>query len=167
MPPKFVCRPKAKAKAKANAIKSVNNVSQLGKALLGYSQDNGNKLPAGARWCDDILREAQTPKNYVSPQDPSASSLRAETGQNFSSYALNAAVAGKGYFDLAPDTVLIFECPLGWNGTGGAEDIHRMRSRNPLYGSLQTIAVVMADGSARQVRFTEFNGLNWTGQRRR
>ncbi len=156
----------AKAKAKANAIKSVNNAASLGKALLGYSQDNGNKLPAGARWCDDILREAQTRKIYVSPQDPSAS-VRAEAGQDFSSYALNAAVAGKGYFDLAPDTVLVFECPLGWNGSGGAADIHGMRARNPLYGSLQTIAVVLADGSARQVRFTESNGLNWTGQKRR
>jgi hypothetical protein len=156
----------ARAKAKANAIKSVNNVSQLGKALLGYSQDNGNKLPAGARWCDDILREAQTRKIYVSPQDPSAS-VRAEAGQNFSSYALNAAVAGKGYFDLAPDTVLVFECPLGWNGTGGLADIQRARAQRGSYSSLLRIAVTMVDGSTAQATFGELGRFNWTGQRRR
>ena len=35
----------ARAKAKANRIKCVNNLSSLGKATLGFSQDNGGRTP--------------------------------------------------------------------------------------------------------------------------
>jgi prepilin-type N-terminal cleavage/methylation domain-containing protein len=35
----------ARAKAKANRIKCVNNLSSIGKASLGFSQDNGGRTP--------------------------------------------------------------------------------------------------------------------------
>ena len=35
----------ARAKAKANRIKCVNNLSSIGKGLLGFSQDNGSRTP--------------------------------------------------------------------------------------------------------------------------
>ncbi|MDC0219102.1 hypothetical protein OAL58_03860 [Verrucomicrobia bacterium] len=157
----------AKAKAKANAIKSVNNASTLGKGLHGYASENGGRLPPANQWCDVVLREVFTEKVFVSPQDQPTGDPRMEAGQKFSSYALNAAVAGKNLNELAHDTVLVFECPLGWNGLGGLADIQRARTGPGLYRQLSTIAVTMADGSSRQVTFWELDGLNWTGQRRR
>jgi hypothetical protein len=62
--------------------------------------------------------------------------------------------------------VLIFECPLGWNGSGGLADIQRARAKPGSYRQLQVIAVTLADGSSRQTRFAELGRLNWTGQRR-
>jgi prepilin-type N-terminal cleavage/methylation domain-containing protein len=35
----------AKAKARANRIKCVNNLKQIGTAMLGFAQDNGERLP--------------------------------------------------------------------------------------------------------------------------
>ena len=84
-----------------------------------------------------------------------------------SSYALNAAVAGKNLNELAQDTVLVFECPVGWNGTGGLVDIQRARAQRESYGSLLRIAVTMVDGSTQQANFGELGRFNWTGQRRR
>jgi hypothetical protein len=155
----------AKAKAKANAIKSVNNAKQLGIGLIAHAGDNDDKLPDAGKWCDATLRDVGSARVYVSPQDPTAQA-RTEAGQKFSSYALNAAVAGKNLADLPFDTVLVFECPLGWNGTGGLADIQRARTQPGLYGQLQNIAVTMVDGSSRQVRFSELERLNWTGVKR-
>lgn len=155
----------ARAKAKANVIKSVNNISQLGRALHAYARDNKGRLPAADKWCDAILPEAQTVLVYYSPQDPETGALREAMKKN-SSYAMNAAVAGKNFNELPPDTVLIFECPLGWNGSGGLADIQRARAKPGSYRQLQVIAVTLADGSSRQTRFAELGRLNWTGQRR-
>ena len=85
----------ARAKAKANRIKCVNNLSSLGKAFLGFSQDNGgrtpwNLLPSQSRnhygnnrgeagrntscaWIfglSAMKSEVQTAKILVSPLDP-------------------------------------------------------------------------------------------------
>ena len=35
----------ARAKAKAARVKCVNNLAQIGKALIGFSHDNGQRLP--------------------------------------------------------------------------------------------------------------------------
>ena len=83
----------AKAKAKANRIKCVNNLGSIGKASLGFAQDNSERLPwqltplqqanhkysganIGASSAASIVQiaamrsELQTPKILVSPCDP-------------------------------------------------------------------------------------------------
>jgi len=85
----------AKAKAKANRIKCVNNLGSIGKALLGFAQDNSERMPwqltpfqeqnhqfdkaqtyvgcgsAAALVNIAAMRsELQTPKILVSPCDP-------------------------------------------------------------------------------------------------
>ena len=83
----------AKAKAKANRIKCVNNHGSIGKATLGFAQDNTERLPwqltplqqqnhkfgSGGRGTgnaaqviqiDSMRSELQTPKILVSPCDP-------------------------------------------------------------------------------------------------
>ena len=156
----------AKAKAKASSMKSASNAGQLGKGLIIYSIDNDGRLPPANQWCDVVMRDMGTEKVFMSPQDPTAGA-RMEAGQKFSSYALNAAVAGKNPDLLPPDTVLVFECPVGWNGTGGLADIQRARAQMGSYSSLQVIPVTMIDGTVRLLRFGELGRLNWTGQRRR
>jgi hypothetical protein len=155
----------ATAKAKANAIKSVNNSSQLGRGLHGYASENDGRLPPANQWCDAVMREVFTEKVFVSPQDPTAG--HGAPGGKRSSYALNAAVAGKNLKELSPDTVLVFEFPVGWNGTGGLADINLALARKGNYRNLSAIAVTMVDGSSRQANFAELGLLNWTGQRRR
>jgi hypothetical protein len=154
----------AKAKAKANAIKSVNNAATLVKGMYGYATDNDGRLPPANQWCDAVLRDVGTERVFMSPQDPT---MQDDAPGKRSSYAMNAAVAGKNINQLPPDTVLVFECPLGWNGSGGLADIQRARAQRESYGSLLRIAVTMADGSSRQATFGELGRFNWTGQRRR
>jgi|TARA_B100000519_G_C14195578_1_gene415256 prepilin-type N-terminal cleavage/methylation domain-containing protein len=83
----------AKAKAKANRIKCVNNLGSIGKASLGFAGDNTERLPwqltplqqqnhkfgtngAGAGSAAAIVQiaamrsELQTPKIIISPCDP-------------------------------------------------------------------------------------------------
>ncbi len=157
----------ARAKAKANAIKSVNNASQLGRGLHGYASENAGRLPPANQWCDAILREVGTERVFMSPQDPTMQDDGTRRARQRSSYAMNAAVAGKNLNELSPDTVLVFEFPVGWNGTGGLADINLALARPGNYRNLSTIAVTMVDGSSRQANFAELGLLNWTGQRRR
>ena len=83
----------AKAKAKANRIKCVNNLGSIGKASLGFAQDNTERLPwqltplqqtnhkyaagsIGAGAASEVVNiaamrsELQTPKIIASPCDP-------------------------------------------------------------------------------------------------
>ena len=83
----------AKAKAKANRIKCVNNLGSIGKAALGFAQDNSERLPwqltplqrtnhkyqngvRGDGSASQVVNiaamrsELQTPKILVSPCDP-------------------------------------------------------------------------------------------------
>lgn len=83
----------AKAKAKANRIKCVNNLGSIGKASLGFAQDNSERLPwqltplqqtnhkyaagsIGVGAASEVVNiaamrsELQTPKILVSPSDP-------------------------------------------------------------------------------------------------
>ena len=103
----------------------------------------------------------------MSPQDPTMQDDAPRRARQRSSYALNAAVAGKNLKELSPDTVLVFEFPVGWNGTGGLADINLALARKGNYRNLSAIAVTMVDGSSRQANFAELGLLNWTGQRRR
>ena len=83
----------AKAKAKANRIKCVNNLGSIGKASLGFAQDNTERLPwqltplqqtnhkyaagsIGVGAASEVVNiaamrsELQTPKIIASPCDP-------------------------------------------------------------------------------------------------
>ena len=80
----------AQAKAKANRVKCVNNLGQIGKAFVGFAHDNGERLPwqltplqlishFGPNYREAlgevfsiraIKRELQTPKILHSPCDP-------------------------------------------------------------------------------------------------
>ena len=147
----------AKAKSKANSIKSANNAGSLIKSLIGYSLDHDDKLPEADKWCDAIIREAQTIKIYASPQDPVAVA-QADSGQKVSSYAFNKALSGKDINQVDPETVMIFETDLGWNGSGGLKDALEFLQ----FFDGQSIAVGTADGAVRLVRSPdELRRMRW------
>ena len=89
--------------------------------MIFYSQDNGDKLPAADKWCDTILRDVGSPLVFVSPQDPVSINM-AKAGQKVSSYAFNKALSGKDLDEVNPQTVIVFETDLGWNGSGGLKE---------------------------------------------
>ena len=147
----------AKAKSKANSIKSANNAGSLIKSLIGYSLDHDDKLPEADKWCDAIIREAQTIKIYASPQDPVAVA-QADSGQKVSSYAFNKALSGKNLNEVNPQTVMVFETDLGWNGSGGLKDALEFLQ----FFDGQSIAVGTADGAVRLVRSPdELRRMRW------
>ncbi|MDC0143546.1 hypothetical protein OAK45_03325 [Verrucomicrobia bacterium] len=115
----------AKAKAKANRMKSVNNMRQINNALQAYAHDHGGKLPPADKWCDAIMREVGSPIIFVSPSDPEAMA-KFERGEKVSSYAFNTALAGKNIDEVFDGRlVMVFECNLGWNGTGGLTELRK------------------------------------------
>jgi len=142
----------AAAKNKANVIKSMNNIKQLGVSVVGYAFDHDDKVPE--KWCDAILPDMGTLKVFASPQDP-ADSATANAGQKVSSYALNAALAGKSLENVNPNTVLLFECHLGWNGMGGLKEAREQG------GHLDRITVVTVEGVTRQISPFELEQLRW------
>jgi len=115
----------ASAKAKANRLKSMSNIGQINRALQAYAQDHDGKLPPADKWCDAIMREVGTPRIFISPQDPEAMA-KFERGEKVCSYAFNAALAGKNIDEIFDGRlVMVFECNLGWNGTGGLADLRK------------------------------------------
>jgi hypothetical protein len=115
----------ASAKAKANRLKSTSNMRQINFALQEYAQDHDGKLPPADKWCDAIMREVGTPRIFISPQDPEAMD-KFNRGEKVSSYAFNAALAGKNIDEVFDGRlVMVFECNLGWNGTGGLTELRK------------------------------------------
>ena len=53
------------------------------------------------------------------------------------------------------ETVVVFECDLGWNGAGGPEDALKYMDKL----KLEKIAVATADGAARAVTKEELKKL--------
>ena len=105
----------AKAKAKANRIKCVNNLGSIGKASLGFAQDNTERLPwqltplqqtnhkyaagsIGAGAASEVVniaamrRALQTPKIIASPCDPTRAAAN-ETLQGVWKTASSAQIA--------------------------------------------------------------------------
>ena len=118
----------AKAKAKANRIKCVNNLGSIGKASLGFAQDNSERLPwqltplqqtnhkyaagsIGVGAAAEVVNiaamrsELQTPKILVSPSDPTRTAAN-ETLQGVWKTASAAQIAaGLSYaYALGGDT---------------------------------------------------------------
>lgn len=146
----------ASARNKAREVQSAGNSKQLGVGLIDHAQDNDGQLPDADKWCAAILREVGTPLAFASPLDPATVAL-AEGGEKVSSYAFNAALSGKKLNELNPETVLIFETALGWNGSGGLKDAEKfMRTTGRA-----SIAVTLVDGSTHITHHRELKVMRW------
>jgi len=114
----------ARAKAKANRIKCVNNLGSIGKALQGFADDNGQRLPwqlnpiqqqnhfgeagmvanSAARIVNiaAMRRELQTPKILVSPSDPERMAGNEMLQTNWQAASEMQIAAGLSYVFAAP-----------------------------------------------------------------
>ena len=70
------------------------------------------------------------------------------------SYAYNPLVAGVADNKVNPQTVVLFECNAGWNGTGGPESVARRHQRG-------MVGVAFADGHVEMVSSERLPGLRW------
>lgn len=138
----------------ADAFKSLNQLSYLGKGLLAYRMDNRERYPAADKWCDEIFNEVGGGKAFISPRAPNASKLNPNA--KHCHFAMNAAVAGKSF--SSGDVVVLFECDLGWNGSGGLEDAKKFAKDR----KATKLAVYFADGSSRLITPDKLDALRWS-----
>lgn len=130
----------AQAKGKAQTIMGLNNVKQIALAVHLYADDSKGVLPGATNWCDALKPYVGSDGVFRRPAEPTAA------GRAFSSYGLNARLAGAKMADVNPSTVLIFELESPrWNATGGAGEMRR-----PGRGA-DTVSIGFADGHAESI----------------
>jgi hypothetical protein len=139
------------ARSLADRMSCINNMKQLGLAVLVYANEHDDMLPS-AQWCDLILTNKET-SNY-SIDVAKAFQCRNAPKKQRSSFAMNRNLVGIRHTkQMMEDTVLLFESDLGWNAIGGPENAVRRH-----YDGLN---VVLLDGSAQQIAFKDLQTLRW------
>jgi hypothetical protein len=113
-------------------------------SLRVMSIANKGAYPDADSWCDTIRKEVTSTNHYQCPEDPTHAAC---------AYAYNAALSGVK--EPNPNTVMIFESDLGWNGSGGASNI----IAKPRHGN--RVIVGFASGQVRPVRTNELSQLRW------
>jgi type II secretory pathway pseudopilin PulG len=137
----------AKAKERAQTIQCVNNMKQLSLAVRLYSNDNNDRFPPAATWCDAILADTGgSTKIFQCP---------AGDGSKRCDYAFNAKLGGANANKANPMTVLLFEAGGGWNASGGPE----LMLKQPRHGRIFVVA--FADGSVQQFHESDVAALRW------
>ncbi len=137
-----------RAKARAQSIGCMNNMKQLALGGLMYANENKNRLPSGAHWCDAIGKYVPNPRAFQCPA--------AQTTQRCD-YAMNARLAGIETSKVTDpaQTVLFFETDGGWNLSGGPElTVSRPRHRN-------AIGLVFADGHSEIATQVRLQNVRW------
>ena len=109
------------------------------------------------KWGDsgDIKGDIGSTKLIYSPQlvgtgwyPPGADKVKPEEAWQLAChYAMNASLAGKKR-DVRRQQVLLFECDLGWNGSGGLDDAIIGRQR----GNLQEKRVAKGIGGFKRIK---------------
>lgn len=122
----------------------IAHVQRLSEAVRRHANDNDDRFPA-ANWCDAIQSGVSGLDSFQCGSRPD---LRC-------GYALNSAAAGKTRFELAPDTVVLFESDGGWNAVGDAASMIPASRHN---GSF---TVALADGTVRQISKGDISALRW------
>lgn len=138
----------SKAKGRAQEMQCMNNMKQLALGVMMYSGDYKDTLPSAAKWCD-------LTKPYV---DPNGNFSRVYAcpmvpGQRCG-YAFNLQLSDKEQGKVNPQTVLIFESNLGWNGAGGVADVAQS------HPGART-AVAFADGHVEVMPVSRLQSLRW------
>jgi len=150
-PPLFMAAMMAKHMGRGNfgnfdpSGECAGHIQQLATAVRSYANDNNDRFPAATNWCESIQQGVTGLNTFQCPSVPTSRC----------GYALNAAVAGKVRYDVAPDTVLLFESDQGWNAVGNASSLISVAR----HGS---ITVVLADGSIRSITPDAASSLRWT-----
>lgn len=134
----------AKAKSRSGQIMCMTNLKQLDLGVRMYANDHQDRFPAATNWCDAISFYLPSSQPFQCAKAPG---LR-------SGYAYNAAVAGLELDAVNPQTVVLFESRLDWNGSGNAG------FATPRHDG-QRIGVAFADGHVEFVPLARVPGLRW------
>lgn len=156
----------------SNQIKSVHNARIISQSLR---LKNG-KYSANS-WCDDIKNKAAVGDVnqwiFLCPQLPQSDELYGKIQKaraantnpkdlwlNVSHYALNSRLSGKSLLEamrgVDGELVTVFECDLGWNGTGGLDDALKYMDKY----KLEKIAVAHGSSARRYTR-EQLKKLTW------
>ena len=90
-----------------------SNLRVLAGGVMVYAQDHTNQLPPAVTWCDAIQGIVPSPKAFQCVSEP---------GRRCA-FAFNAKLNGKKDNEIDPQTVMLFESDLGWNGHGDARGV--------------------------------------------
>jgi len=134
----------AQAKGKAQQVNCMSNMKQLVLGVRMYSNDNQDTFPTATNWSDAINTYVNSPRPY---QCPSTSGARC-------SYAYNPKVAGLEESKVNPQTVVLFESDLGWNGAGGPESVVKRHGG-------KGVCVAFMDGHVEVVPPGRLPSLRW------
>jgi hypothetical protein len=160
-----------------NGDKKINKEEFRRKDSVFFSGSSFRQLDTNKNGFIDFPDEAFNPKlsleSFYSPQIPETGKLLAAKPtdrKRTSHYAFNAAVAGKpkdipGRENFPNDKVLLFECDLGWNGSGGLEDALKYMDKYKLEEIVVAFVgfVEPPEGSPSKWKCTkeELRKLNW------
>ena len=148
------------------AIKSSSSANNIVRAITEFADENDNNYPPVDKWGDsgDIKGDIGSTKVIYSPQlvgtgwyPPGADKVKPEEAWQLAChYAMNASLAGKKR-DVRRQQVLLFECDLGWNGSGGLDDAIKYMDKN----NLVKIPVALEDGATKLMTQEELKTLKW------
>ena len=146
--------------------KSTENAKSIARAITEFADENDNNYPPVNKWGDsgDTKGNLVSTKIIYSPQlvctgwyPPGADKVTPEeVWQLACHYAMNMGLAGKKR-NSRRGQVMVFECDLGWNGSGGLDDAIKYMEKN----NLAKIAVVLEDGTGILVTKEELKTLKW------
>jgi len=135
-----------RTKHQAQRMACATNMRDLGKALMIYANDHGDKFPTSSKWCDLLIQHAGANRQmFRCPSDP----------EGPCSYAMNENVAELGPSSSQSDLVLLFETHPGWNQVGGREILTTENHRG------EGCNVVFVDSHVEFVKKQELNRLRW------
>ena len=121
-----------------------SHVRSLARAIRISSIANNGTYPSADSWCDAIKKEVVGLDQFRCPND---------TNTTDCSYAYNVKVSNASNVD--PQTIVVFESDLGWNGSGGPADMIKKARHG------RQIVVGLASGSVRTITPGQTNGLRW------
>jgi prepilin-type processing-associated H-X9-DG protein len=132
-----------KLKLVAERVVCETNMKGLSTAMMVYANDYNDALPTGDEWCDLLIQEADV--SSISFRCPSAP-------EGTCTYALNKNLVT---LDVSATTVVMFECPPGWNQVGGPELL------TTEYHQGEGCNIAFADGTVEFVEAAMLEQLDW------
>ncbi|MBA7649984.1 hypothetical protein ES703_57783 [subsurface metagenome] len=139
------------------------NMSGLGKAMLLYANDNDDKFPTPAKWCDLLIEYTEVDERMFRCRGAfGCRGTRCYKGVSgkLCSYAMNKNIEKLDLNNAPPDMVLLFETHPCWNQSSGPE-ILTTENHNG-----QGCNILFIDSHVAFIRTKNLKGLKWTAEQK-